>query len=318
MAKRETVKRILSPLFAVVFLATALTSCACASGTAPTSPPPPTPMPLPATGTPEPTAISERTEAQVVRVVDGDTIKVSIDGQVYTVRYIGIDTPETVDPAKPVQWMGPEASAANRALVEAKTVYLEKDVSETDRYGRLLRYVYLPDGTFVNAELVRLGYAHASTYPPDVKYQDLFRQMEQEAREAGVGLWGPTPTVAAVEAEPTSGTAEATKAPEELPSSAAAKVIIVTVDKQAEYVDIQNVGGRPQSLAGWVLVSEKGDQRCPLSGMLSAGETLRIWAMAKDVDEGGFNCGFEGTIWNNSEPDPAVLYDELGQEVGRK
>jgi micrococcal nuclease len=317
MAKRETVKRILSPLFAVVFLATALTSCACASGTAPTSPPPPTPTPLPATDTPQPTGASERTEAQVVDVVDGDTIKVSIDGQVYTVRYIGIDTPETVDPAKPVQWMGPEASAANRALVEAKTVYLEKDVSETDRYGRLLRYVYLPDGTFVNAELVRLGYAQPSTYPPDVKYQDLFRQIEQEAREAGVGLWGPTPTVAAVEAESTSGTAEATRAPEEPPSSAA-KVIIVTVDKQAEYVDIQNVGGRPQSLAGWVLVSEKGDQRCPLSGMLSAGETLRIWAMAKDVDEGGFNCGFEGTIWNNSEPDPAVLYDELGQEVGRK
>jgi micrococcal nuclease len=90
--------------------------------------------------------------------------------------------------------MGPEACDSNRRLVEGKTVYLEKDVSETDQYGRLLCYVFLADGTFVNAELVRLGYAQVSTYPPDVRYQDLFLEMQQEARDSGVGLWGPTPT----------------------------------------------------------------------------------------------------------------------------
>ncbi len=140
-----------------------------------------------------PTPAFERTQAQVIRVIDGDTIKVRMGGQVDTVRYIGIDTPETVHPDKPVEWMGPEASAANEELVGGRTVYLEQDVSETDQYGRLLRYVYLADGTFVNAELVRMGYAQVSTYPPDVRYQDLFLELQREAREAGRGLWGPAP-----------------------------------------------------------------------------------------------------------------------------
>lgn len=126
-------------------------------------------------------------------VIDGDTIEVSIDGKTYRVRYIGINAPETVAPNRPVEWMGPEASAANKALVEGETVYLEKDVSETDRYGRLLRYVFVGD-VFVNAELVRQGYAQVVTYPPDVKYQSLLLQMQKEAREAGRGLWGVKPT----------------------------------------------------------------------------------------------------------------------------
>jgi len=159
----------------------------------PTNTPMPTPTRTPSPS-PSPTATPERVEAQVVEVVDGDTIKVDIGGQIYTVRYIGIDAPETVHPSQPVQWMGPEASAANKQLVAGKSVYLEKDVSETDRYGRLLRYVFLSNGVFVNAELVRQGYAQVSTYPPDVRYQALFLAMQREAREAGRGLWGPTPT----------------------------------------------------------------------------------------------------------------------------
>jgi len=123
----------------------------------------------------------------VVEVVDGDTIKVEIEGAIYSLRYIGINCPEWN------QWFGPEATAANAALVAGKTVYLEKDVSETDRYGRLLRYVFLADGLFVNAELVRQGYAQVATYPPDVRYQSLFLQMQQEAMAAGRGLWAPTP-----------------------------------------------------------------------------------------------------------------------------
>src|SRR3990172_11152403 len=83
--------------------------------------------------------------SQVLRVIDGDTIEVSLNGRSYTVRYIGIDTPETVDPNRPVQPFGPEASLKNKELVSGKTVRLEKDVSETDRYGRLLRFVYVGD-----------------------------------------------------------------------------------------------------------------------------------------------------------------------------
>ena len=142
-------------------------------------------MPGPPTATP-------RVRAQVIRVIDGDTIEVIAGAQVYKVRYIGIDTPETKHPSKPVEPFGPEAAAKNEELVGGKIVGLEKDVSETDRYGRLLRYVYVGD-LMVNAELVWLGYAQVSTYPPDVRYQGLFLQLQWEARAAERGLWGAPP-----------------------------------------------------------------------------------------------------------------------------
>jgi len=122
---------------------------------------------------------------KVIHSVDGDTIKLD-NGQV--LRYIGIDTPETVDPRKPIQCFGEEASDKNRELVEGKEVRLEKDVSETDKYGRILRYVYVGD-TFVNDYLVRNGYAHSYSYPPDIKHQDQFKQAEEEARNNKRGLW---------------------------------------------------------------------------------------------------------------------------------
>jgi micrococcal nuclease len=125
-------------------------------------------------------------------VVDGDTIEVEMGGRRHTVRYIGIDTPEVADPRRPVMCYGEEASRRNRQLVEGKTILLEKDVSETDRYGRLLRYVWA-DGVFVNAALVQEGYARVYTVPPDVRYAELFRRLEREAREAGRGLWGASP-----------------------------------------------------------------------------------------------------------------------------
>ncbi len=156
----------------------------------------PTPT-LPAA--PSPTVQRQEEIAQVVEVIDGDTIDVVMGGERYRVRYIGIDTPETKDPSRPVEPFGPEASARNAELVGGKTVRLEKDVSETDRYGRLLRYVWVGD-LMVNAELVRLGYALVSTYPPDVKYQELFLRLQREAREAGRGMWAeeatPTPSPA--------------------------------------------------------------------------------------------------------------------------
>ena len=120
--------------------------------------------------------------ARVIQVIDGDTI--AIEGN-YRVRYIGIDTPE-VHPAP--EAYGMEAWEANRELVAGKEVRLEPDVSETDKYGRLLRYVFVDD-IFVNAELVRQGLAEAKAYPPDTKYQDYLEQLESEARESGRGMW---------------------------------------------------------------------------------------------------------------------------------
>lgn len=135
--------------------------------------------------------------ATVARVIDGDTLELA-DGS--RLRLIGIDTPETVAPNHPVECYGREASAKTRELVEGRVVYLEKDVSETDRFGRLLRYVYLEDGRMLNEVLVAEGYASAASYPPDVKYQDRFLAAERAAREAALGFWGavcaesPTPT----------------------------------------------------------------------------------------------------------------------------
>jgi micrococcal nuclease len=125
----------------------------------------------------------------VVHVADGDTIDVQLDGHKVRVRYIGINTPETKHPEKGVELFGPEAAAANRRLVEGHTVRLELDVQPWDRYQHLLAYVYVGD-LMVNAELVRQGYAQVVTVPPNVKYQDRFRALQQEAREAQRGLWG--------------------------------------------------------------------------------------------------------------------------------
>lgn len=133
-------------------------------------------------------------EARVVKVVDGDTVEVQVDEGVAKLRYIGIDTPETVDPRRPVGCFGKEASLENRRLVEGKGVILQRDISETDKFGRLLRYVYVRSTEggliFVNDYLVRQGFAKSATYPPDVKYSEQFRQAEREAREGGRGLWG--------------------------------------------------------------------------------------------------------------------------------
>ena len=122
----------------------------------------------------------------VKTAVDGDTLELA-DGS--RVRYIGVDTPETVHPKKPVQCFGKEASAFNHALVDGKPVRLVKDISETDKYGRLLRYIYLQDGTFVNLALVEGGYAKVVTYPPDVAHTAEFQAAMAGAREAGRGLW---------------------------------------------------------------------------------------------------------------------------------
>jgi micrococcal nuclease len=126
--------------------------------------------------------------ARVLRVVDGDTIIVRLNGREERLRYIGINTPESVTPDQPVECFGREASEANKKLVAGKTVRLERDVSDRDRFGRLLRYVYVGD-TFVNGEMVRQGYANAITIQPDVRENDRLRALEREARDAGRGLW---------------------------------------------------------------------------------------------------------------------------------
>jgi micrococcal nuclease len=126
---------------------------------------------------------------KVTRVVDGDTVEVLYNGKKEKVRLIGVDTPETVHPTKPVEYYGKEASAYTKQLLTGQSVDLEYDQTTRDKYGRLLAYLYrASDGLFVNLEIIKGGYGHAYTVFPFAK-MDQFRQAEVEARSAGKGLW---------------------------------------------------------------------------------------------------------------------------------
>lgn len=136
---------------------------------------------------------NQYTYYSVVKVIDGDTVKVNINGTVETLRLIGIDTPETVDPRKPVQCFGVEASNKAKALLTGKRVRLEYDQSqgERDKYQRLLAYVYIENGVFFNKYMIEQGYAHEYTYNTPYKYQAEFKQAETNARNSNLGLWSP-------------------------------------------------------------------------------------------------------------------------------
>jgi micrococcal nuclease len=127
--------------------------------------------------------------ADVLRVVDGDTIEVSLEGRTEDVRYIGVDTPESVTPGEPVECFGRRASEFNRRLVDGRTVSLRFDHERRDRYERLLAYVEVGDRD-VNAELVRRGFARTLTIAPNDSRAGLFARLEREAGRAGRGLWG--------------------------------------------------------------------------------------------------------------------------------
>src|SRR3954462_12545607 len=133
-------------------------------------------------------------EGVVTRVVDGDTVHVALAGRDETVRYIGIDTPESVKPGTPVQCFAHAASAANRRLIEGQRVRLRYDAEQRDRYGRLLAYVYRErDGAFVNAALVREGYARTLTIAPNVHFAGRFAALARVARDGRRGLWPACP-----------------------------------------------------------------------------------------------------------------------------
>lgn len=187
--------RTMARLLLLATVAAWLAGCGPAGGASEGVTPVPTAVVPSRPGALAPTRLTET--AIVIRVVDGDTIIVDRGMGDERLRYVGIDAPESVKPGSPVEFMGHEASAANGVLVEGREVVLERDVSDRDRFDRLLRYVWLRDGSgwlLVNLELVRQGYASAVSFPPDIFLQDELRAAERVAREAGLGLWGrPTP-----------------------------------------------------------------------------------------------------------------------------
>lgn len=131
---------------------------------------------------------SNRESAKVERVVDGDTLEVLIKGKKEKIRLIGVDTPETKKPHTPVMYYGKEASDYTKKRLEKQSVELEWDIDKYDPYQRLLAYVWIGDELF-NRTLVKEGYARMATFPPNVKYADLFKKDQEEARNMQKGLW---------------------------------------------------------------------------------------------------------------------------------
>lgn len=229
--------------------------------------------------------------AQVVKVVDGDTITVRLNGQELRVRYILVDTPETKHPSRPVEPFGPEAAAANEELVGGKTVFLEKDVSETDQHGRLLRYVYVDD-LMVNEELLRQGLARVSTFPPDVKYVDRFLEVQAEAQAAGVGIWGSI-------------------------DPGADGVIIseifydghVREVESDEYIEIKNTGETTVNLQGWQIRVGRGGSTFNFPNInLSPNQSCRVYTNEIHPETCGLSFNSERTVWRN-KGDCGYLYN---------
>ena len=233
------------------------------------------------------------TPARVIRVVDGDTIEVLIDGQSYELRYIGINTPEHGFP------YFQDSTNANRALVEGQEVMLEKDVSERDRYGRLLRYVYLTNGLFVNGELVAKGLAESIAYPPDTKHQDELDGLRAQAVAQGLGLWRP-----AAPLEPTHLVVDPSCSQFNSPGDD-------NYSKEEEYVCITNRGAQSVDMTRWWLRDEAGSTYYFPAFTLDPGASVRVrtgCGQASSTDL--YWCKSGSAVWNNGG-DKIYLYNNL-------
>jgi micrococcal nuclease len=223
----------------------------------------------------------------VAQVVDGDTIELT-NGR--KVRYIGINTPERDQPYYA------EATAANRQLVEGKNIQLEYDVETFDQYGRTLAYVWV-DGLMANLEIVKRGFANAFTVPPNVRYEEQFRQAEREAREAGRGLWAG--------------------------SDVALKIVHLQADApgndndnpNGEWIEIANQGSEPVQMKGYTLKDEANHIYTFGDFTVASGGTFRLYSGRGRDSATELYWGFSGeSVWNNNS-DAAFLRDAQGALV---
>jgi len=243
--------------------------------------------------------------AQVIGITDGDTIRVRLEsGKEERVRLIGVDTPESTREVEP---FGKEAAAFTTRRLDGKTVFLEIDVAERDRFGRLLAYVWLVKpandnetevrAKMFNAELMLQGYAQVMTIPPNVKYADMFIEFEREARDGSKGLWAAAAPIGVT----VSG------------------IVIASVDPVGEAVRIENRSTNSIDVSGWVLVSTIGNQRFtfPSGTVISDGAGINV------VSGPNATAGTDRLLWTrshiwNNDGDPAVLLDGGGREVSRR
>lgn len=251
------------------------------------------------------TSENDRETAQVVRVIDGDTIEVALNGEMYTVRYIGIDSPE------PGQRNSAPATKANRELVEGKIVLMERDVSETDQYGRLLRYVYLEDGILVNALLAEMGYAIAVAYPPDVKYQALITKKQEIAQNSGLGFWAAsTATVTPLAGNLTS---------QIMIDPDCSQFNAPGNDNQnlnEEYVCLVNPGQEAVDMSGWSISDQYGWIYVIGEFSLDAGAEVKVRSgCGENTQVDLFWCRSETAVWNN-DGDCVYLNNAAGEAAG--
>lgn len=239
----------------------------------------------------------------VVKVVDGDTIDVNLDGKTERIRFIGLNTPETVDPRKPVECFGREASGKAGEIMAGQEVRLEADPSQGDRdkYGRLLRYVYLKDGTDVVLKLISDGYGYEYTYDLPYKNQDQYNKAEAEAREGGRGLWAPgvcveeteKPEPAAIPTAPAAGSGEFT----------ITNIFYDGVEGRTEpdeYVEIKNTGG-PANLKDYTLSDESGKTFTFPDFTLAGGQSVKVFTgCGTNTASALYWCFTSSAIWNNS------------------
>lgn len=178
--------------------------------------------------------VSSKTSATVIRVVDGDTVKVDIDGVQETIRIIGINTPETVDPRKPVECFGQEASARAHALLDNQTVALEADSTqgEHDKYDRLLRYVFLSNGSDFGKQMISEGYAYEYTYSTPYTHQQDYETAQSEAENAKRGLWADN-ACNTTQTEPTSSSSSPSTSSSSSPSATATTTAAIPATQSA-------------------------------------------------------------------------------------
>lgn len=241
-------------------------------------------------------------KAKVTKVTDGDTITVKLnDGTEEKVRFIGVDTPESVHPdADRNTSEGVVVSEYTKKQLLNKTVMLELDAGERDNYGRLLAYVYLNDMMF-NAKLAEEGYATQMTYQPNVRWVDLFGALVANARSNDRGLW-------AYDGENGSKVTGTT-----------GKLVIEKVDYQNEIVTIKNKDSKTINLTGWKLVSVKGNQvyTFPDGYTLAPGKTVYVTSGKNAKAAAGYLKWTTANVHNNDENDPAELYDMNGKLISK-
>ncbi len=279
-------------VFSVSILLIVILACSDANPSPP-KPPPPTPLPpsQPVTATPGPdSGIPQPDDLETVtvaEVTDGDTIKLT-DGR--RVRYIGMNTPERGQPYYE------QATKINRQLVEAKEVQLEFDVETFDKYGRTLAYVWV-DGVMANFEIISKGFANAFTVPPNVRYEEQFRQAEREAREAGRGLWARSPV--------------------------ALKIVHIEADApgndrqnpNGEWIELTNQGSEAVQMRGYTLKDEANHIYTFGDFTIFPGATFRLYSGQGQDSPTELYWGFSGeSVWNN-DSDAAFLRDAQGALV---